>query len=54
MRKVVMDLCNPWIVLCKVSIDTLHNKIWICCAFRGLSVQYIAQSMDKANEVVLL
>ena len=47
-----MDLCNLWIVLCKVSIDTLCNKVWICCAFHELSGQYIVQSMDQANEVL--
>ena len=47
-----MDLYNPWIVLRKVSIGTLRNKVWICCAFHGLSGRYIAQSMDQANEVL--
>ena len=41
-----MDLRNPWIVLRKVAIDTLRNKVWICCAFHGLSTRYFAQSMD--------
>ena len=51
MRKVRMDLCNPWIVPCKVAINTLCNKAWICCAFHGLSAWYFAQSMDQADEV---
>ena len=47
-----MDLRNPWIFLRKVLIDTLRNEVWIYCAFHGLSVRYIAQSMDQANEVL--
>ena len=47
-----MDLRNPRIVLRKVAIDTLRNKVWICCAFHGLSARYFAQSMDQADEVL--
>ena len=47
-----MDLRYPWIVPRKVEIDTLRNKVWICCAFHGFSTRYIAQSMDQADEVL--
>ena len=47
-----MDLRNPWIVLRKVAIDTLRNKVWICCTFHGLSAQYFAQSMHQADEIL--
>ena len=49
-----MDLRNPWIVLRKVAINILHNKVWICCAFHGLSGRYIAQSMDQVNDAEVL
>ena len=48
-----MDLRNPWIVLRKILIDTLHNKVWICCAFHGLP-SYYAQSMDLHNPRIVL
>ena len=41
-----VDLPNPWIVMHKVVIDTLHNKLWICSQIHGLSAWYLAQSMD--------
>ena len=42
---------DSWIVLYKVAIDTFRNKIWICCAFHGLSAWYFVPSMDQADEV---
>ena len=35
-----MNLRNPWIVLCKAMIETLHNELWISCAFHGLLTLY--------------
>ena len=46
-----MDLCSTWIVLRKVMIDSLRNKVSICCTFHGLSTQYFVQSMDQADKV---
>ena len=48
-----MDLRNPWIVLRKVAIYTLRNKVRICCAFHGFSSCY-AQTMDLRNPWIIL
>ena len=45
-----MDLRNPWIVPRNVSIDTLRNKVWICCAFHGLSRCYAQSTLISRRQ----
>ena len=39
-----MDLCNLWVVLCKVAINTLQNNPSICCPLPNYN-PWIVQSV---------
>ena len=48
-----MNLRNPWIVLSKVVIDTLRNKVamdLLCIPW--IVRRYFAESIDQADEVL--